>query len=190
MLESTLIEAVKAGDRETITELIKHGEDIEQKDEYGWTALNWAAGKGETEIVAKLLAAGADSTNTGRDKRSAYRIALAAAHPDCASLLKEAAKTTSDDAASSGSEYCRAYLAAELKQFPDWPEDSENVADDEVVFLHGNWVVTRTFTEGKEIIFDNVSPAWQAFCQTKLSFHRPDDLEQAAQMAANKTGLS
>lgn len=190
MPELKLIEAVKAGDMATAAALIHHGEDIEQKDEYGWTALNWAAGKGETEIIAELLTAGADSANTGRDKRSAYRIALAAAHPDCAALLKDAATDTVDEAALSGDEYARAYLAAELKQFPDWPKDSGNVADDEVVFLHGNLAVTRTFDSGKDVIFQSISPAWQAFCATQLNFRIPDDLEQAAQLAANKSGLS
>ncbi len=43
MNEPQLTEAAKAGDIHWKEALVKTGEDLEQKDNYGWTALNWAA---------------------------------------------------------------------------------------------------------------------------------------------------
>jgi len=46
----TLIEAVKAGDSAAVQALINSNVAIEQTDDYGWTALNWAAGKGDRRL--------------------------------------------------------------------------------------------------------------------------------------------
>lgn len=52
MNKPQLIEAAKTGDINRLQALIENGEALEQKDDYGWTALNWAAGRrGDTEIV-------------------------------------------------------------------------------------------------------------------------------------------
>lgn len=84
MSEPQLIEAAKAGDVNRMQALIEGGENLEQKDDYGWTALNWAAGRGDSAIVLTLLEAGADAFNRGRDLRTPYQIALAAAQVDVA----------------------------------------------------------------------------------------------------------
>ena len=75
-----LIEAVKTGDSTTVQTLLNSHIDIEQNDEYGWTALLWAAGQGQTAIVQLLLNAGANVARSGRDNRTAYQIAIAATH--------------------------------------------------------------------------------------------------------------
>jgi len=89
MNEAQLIEAAKAGDINRVQALIDDGEDLEQKDNYGWTALNWAAGHGYLAIVQLLHKAGANAVNSGRDLRTPYQIALAAAQVEVASLLQQ-----------------------------------------------------------------------------------------------------
>src|ERR1044072_9826737 len=90
MSDLQLIDAVKTGQPAKVEAALNAGADVNQQDEQGWTPLNWAAGKGNAEIVSLLLNRGADVFQTGRDKRTPYKIALAAKHPDVARLLKEA----------------------------------------------------------------------------------------------------
>lgn len=73
MSELKLIEAIIAGDIDRIGTLIDSGTAVGQSDSHSWTALNWAAAKGYTGIIQKLLDAGADITHTGRDNRTAYQ---------------------------------------------------------------------------------------------------------------------
>ena len=174
-----LIEAVNI---DSIEELLNSGEDIEQKDDYGWTALNWASGKGHANIIRKLLGAGANIVNSGRDKRTAYQIALAAAHVESASILKQAAQNL-DEAARP---YCKAYFVADLKQFSDWPKNPPDLMDDTVVFLHQDLRVTRSILPNEEVIFKYESPAWEEFCTNQLNFAAPTDLDLATAFAASK----
>src|SRR5215213_3214110 len=89
MSDLQLIDAVKTGQLARVEEVLNSGADIHQQDEQGWTPLNWAAGRGDLEIVRLLLARGADVFRVGRDQRTPYKISLAARHTDVARLLKE-----------------------------------------------------------------------------------------------------
>src|SRR5215212_2274532 len=159
MTDSELIDAVKTGQLAKVEETLNSGADIHVQDEQGWTALNWAAGKGNLDIVRLLLARGADGFRVGRDQRTPYKIALAAKHTEVARLLKQAeekADGTSGD--SSVEDYARAYLLGDLRKFSDWREEKVNwkvtvpagenensheLSDDDVVFLHQDFTVTH-----------------------------------------------
>lgn len=181
-----LIEAVKIGGIDSIEALLNSGEDIEQKDGYGWTALNWAAGKGYTNIIRNLLEAGANITNVGRDKRTAYQIALAAAHVESASVLQQAAQKASVILDAAARPYCKAYFVADLKQFPDWPKKPPDLTDDTVVFLHQDLRVTCSMLPDEEVVFEYASSAWEEFCVNQLSFTVPTDLDLATAFAASR----
>uniref|UniRef100_A0A8D8M4X5 Ankyrin repeat domain-containing protein 40 n=1 Tax=Cacopsylla melanoneura TaxID=428564 RepID=A0A8D8M4X5_9HEMI len=61
--EEQLRESACLGDIETVCELIAKGIDINaQHDMNGWTALHWAAKRGQKDIVSYLLKHGADKT--------------------------------------------------------------------------------------------------------------------------------
>lgn len=188
MPELKLIAAVKNGEIDRIETLLNEGVDIEQKDDYGWTALNWAAGKGDTGIVEKLLLAGANVANVGRDKRTAYQIALAAAYVETASALLKAEQKASVDMKMAVLPYCRAYPITELRQFSDWHELLSGLTEDAIVFMHQDLSVTRSMFHGKDVLFNNISSSWNTFCKNQLAFAVPTDLELAASFAASKSG--
>lgn len=177
----TLIEAVKTSDNSAVQTLINNGVDIEQADDYGWTALNWAAGKGDTTIVQQLLNAGANVANTGRDNRTAYQIALAAAHVDSALILHQAEQKRGLRTASHP--YCKVYPIQTLRQFSDWSETPE-VESNDIVYLHQDLSVTRCIWYGEEVVFRSTSLAWEKFCSEDLAFFVPTDLSLATAFAA------
>ncbi len=181
-----LVEAVKAGDVENVAALLDSGEAIGQQDGYGWTALNWAAGKGNPDTIRLLLAAGADITHAGRDKRTAYQIALAAAQTENAAVLYRAEQEAGIRLDPGIQDYCKAYVAADLKQFPGWPSQLPGLADEDLVFLHADLSVTRSMLAGKEVLFAGTSVAWEIFCKQQLAFKVPGDLEWAAAFSAKK----
>jgi len=195
-----LIDAVKTGQLAKVEEALNSGADVQQQDEQGWTALNWAAGKGDLNIVKLLLARGADVFRTGRDQRTPYKIALAAAHVEVARLLREteaAANGTSSE--SSVRNYAQGYLLGDLRKFSDWQEakinwkvtvpetvpengnaDSTELSDDDVVFLHQDFTVTQLMWPGENVIFNQVTPEWVEFCAQELQFKVPDALDLIA----------
>src|SRR4029077_16610793 len=119
--QGKLLEAVRAGDHPAVHAALKAGVDLQETDEHGWSALNWAAGKGDLTSIRALLDAGADAARTGKDERTPYQIALAAGHREAAGLLREAQKR-SGAAVESAQPYCKAYRLSELRQFPHWHE--------------------------------------------------------------------
>ncbi len=172
MNESQLIDAAKAGDVNRVQALIEAGEDLEQKDGYGWTALNWAAGQGDPVIVLLLLEAGANAANSGRDLRTPYQIALAAGQVEIATLLQQAEQR------SGLRSYCKAYPVKAFDYNPaDW---KALLVDDAVVFLHQDFSVTALMRHGEDVLFDRVSEEWRSYCREHLDFHVPTDLELAA----------
>ena len=203
MSELQLIDAVKTGQLAKVEEALNAGADVHQQDEQGWTPLNWAAGKGRVEIVSLLLNRGADVFRTGRDQRTPYKIALAAKHTDAARLLKEAeqaANGASDD--STSRDYARAYLLGELRKFSDWREEkinwketipaaengnSRELSDDDVVFLQQDFTVTELIWPGENVIFNQTTPEWVAFCTQELRFKVPDDFDLIASTTAAKS---
>ena len=58
----TLIDYVKLGNITKVQELIVQGVDLNVQDEYGYTALIWAASYSNPDIAKVLLDAGADKT--------------------------------------------------------------------------------------------------------------------------------
>jgi len=90
------------------------------------------------------------------------------------------------------STYCKAYSLAKLRQFPDWTENGENarkevkdengkpveitrkLTDDDFLYIHDSLVVTDGIFEDQNIIFNNITPEWETFCQETLKFQIPD----------------
>ncbi|MGZ4968867.1 MAG: ankyrin repeat domain-containing protein [Methylobacter sp.] len=177
MNESQLIDAVKAGDVNWVQALIESGADLEQKDDYGWTALNWAAGRGGPVIVRSLLDAGANPVNSGRDRRTPYQIALAAAQVEAAALLQQAEQNSGIAPDRPVRPYCKAYPVKAFEQFPGW---RQALADDSIVYLHQDFSVTASMWHGEDVVFEQVSEDWRNYCREQLSFHVPTDLELAA----------
>ena len=79
--------------------------------------------------------------------------------------------------------YCKAYYLKDLRQFSDWAEKREEsdeaLTDEDVVYLWDDFVVVRSPVLPGGVIFDQVTPQWQEFCQTTLGFEIPEDLRYA-----------
>jgi len=202
MSQVELIEAIKSGNAASVKELIDNGVQLDQQDKQGWTPLNWAAGSGQLEIVDLLLQHGADPLAVGRDLRTPQMIALAAGHAEVVKRLREAeAKAGATE--SSERKYCTAYHLGDLRRYSAWSENKpvnedksaengsvQEPADNDVVFLHQDYTVTKSMWAGEDVIFDNVTDQWKEFCVTQLQFAVPDSLDlipqraEAAQTAA------
>lgn len=81
--------------------------------------------------------------------------------------------------------YCKAYPIAKLDEFGDWakyyrkPENgqqSEDVKDDDYLFLQENFTVTKGIFVDEDIVFDNVTSEWEDFCKNTLNFEVPADV--------------
>lgn len=88
--------------------------------------------------------------------------------------------------------YCKAYQVKKLRAFDQWSEYTDNtrleqkdvdgnkvevqrsLTDDDFLYLQENYVVTDGIFKNENIIFDQVTPEWKAFCQTVLSFEIPN----------------
>jgi hypothetical protein len=95
--------------------------------------------------------------------------------------------------------YCKAYPATKFQEFAGWiardatpstpthaedGQDNERAAVEDYWFLQDTYVVTRGILPDEDIVFDQVSPEWIAFCRTTLGFAIPDDLiVEAAEVA-------
>lgn len=179
MSQMEFIEAIKSGNRASVAEMIDAGAEINQQDKQGWTPLNWAAGSGQLEIVELLLERGADPSAVGRDLRTPQMIALAAGHAEVVKRLRQAEAGGGDQA---DRKYCTAYHVSDLRRSPSFPE-TEQLADDDVVFLHQDYTVTKSIWAGEDVLFDNVTDEWKEFCNTELRFVVPDTLDLIAKPA-------
>lgn len=181
----SIIATVKANDLEKLADLVQRGADVEAVDEHGWTALCWAASRGNTAAVDLLCRAGANVFKTGEDQRTPYKIALAASHRETAQRLRdleEAAGSDREHVSSRESDsrlYCKAYRVADLNRFPQWSALTTNatLAPEDIVFVHQNYVVTRSIWHDKDVLAPNVTPEWRAFCDDDLGFKVPDDFD-------------
>jgi hypothetical protein len=196
MSDLQLIEAVKSGDLAGVEAQLGAGADPDQRDDQGWTPLCWAAGKGDVALVRALLDAGADAFATGRDLRTPYMIALAAGHAEAVRMLRAAEDEARPDRERPERLYCKAYPLASLKQFPALAEKVDasaasgngdgqaaggsKLADEDVVFIHQDYSVTRSMWHGEDVVFDGAAPQWREFCETTLGFKVPDDLDLIA----------
>lgn len=84
--------------------------------------------------------------------------------------------------------YCKAYLLKQLRPCNQFSacldnETANQLADDDVVYLQENYVVTKGIFQDEDIIFDHVTPDWQDFCRTVLQFEIPiyESISQGAQ---------
>ena len=191
MSQMEFIEAIKSGNRAAVAEMIEAGAEINQQDKQGWTPLNWAAGSGQLEIVELLLERGADPLAVGRDLRTPQMIALAAGHAEVVKRLRQAeANANGGENGSSERKYCTAYHVSDLRRYPSWTE-TQQLPDEDVVFLHQDYTVTKSIWVGEDVIFDNVTEQWKDFCNNELQFAVPDSLDliakpvEAAQTAAS-----
>ncbi len=87
------------------------------------------------------------------------------------------------------SRYCKAYPAAELRQFPEWHEQvpplvvrpEEPAAGETAYFyLHDNYVVTAGLYRDENIAFGRVTDEWRSFCSDVLAFVIPDAPQEPA----------
>ena len=197
MSEMDLIEAVKSGNKDSVRELIEAGAHVNQQDKQGWTPLNWAAGKGDLEIVETLLQHGADPFLVGRDLRTPQMIALAAGRSEVVIALRRAeADRQGGDAKPAERKYCSAFYLKDLRRYSAWSENEIHAADsngkqelngDDVVFLHGDYSVTRSIWANEDVVFDKVTDQWKNFCTSELQFAVPDDLDLIGQPVAAQT---
>jgi uncharacterized protein len=195
MNEMQLINAVKATDISAMMELINTGVDVNQQDEHGWTSLNWAAGKGDVEMVKLLVENGADMLKVGRDNRTPYMIALAAARVEVVKYLRDAEMSQYGEMKQKQEKlYCKAYHLRDLRQCPDWKESKINwkerkedeqtegepkgFSDEDVVFIHQDLTVTYSMWHSENVLFNQVTPEWEKFCAEVLKFKVPDDLDE------------
>lgn len=89
--------------------------------------------------------------------------------------------------------YCKAYYAADFRKFAGWQESVANLRkdkqevngkevevertelkDDDILYLQENLVVTDGIFKDENIVFDQVTPEWEAFCTGDLAFEIPD----------------
>ena len=181
-----LAEAVRAGDVAEVGESLRAGADIAARDDDDWSALDWAAGKGDESIIALLLEHGADPLAAGRDLRRPHDIALAAGHLRAARMLRDAADRADPDPQDHGwRPYCRAYPLADLRRYPGWsaadPDASDapadDGADDQIVYLHHDLTVTSSIWPGEDVLFADATADWARFCASELGFRVPDELD-------------
>jgi hypothetical protein len=193
MSELRVIEAVKSGDTPGLKSLLAAGRGANEQDEHGWTPINWAAGRGDLESIGLLLEHDADLALTGRDGRTPLMIAKAADRQEAVAVLAAAEKARGlwkDERETRP--YCRAYYLRDLRRFPGWQESRLNwreevdgqageaeapgLSDDDVVYLHQDFTVTRSMWHGESIVFPRVTPEWREFCAAELGFAVPGSL--------------
>jgi hypothetical protein len=202
MSDLQLIEAVQSGDLAAVEAQLGAGASPDQRDEQGWTPLSWAAGKGDVALVRALLDAGADVFATGRDLRTPYMIALAAGHAEAVKVLRAAEDEAQPERARPERLYCKAYPLGSLRQFPALAERLDAGAasgdgqaaggakpdDEDVLFVHQDYSVTKSMWHGEEVVFAGDAPQWREFCETTLGFKVPDDLDLIAPPAGAEQG--
>ncbi len=94
--------------------------------------------------------------------------------------------------------YCKAYLASDLKTYPGWdpnlenlrqpeaekpgeePEERKELQDDDIVYLQEDLVVTDGIFKDENVLFEDASEAWKTFCEETLEFEIPEDVKAIA----------
>ncbi len=88
--------------------------------------------------------------------------------------------------------YCKAYRVKDLKKFPGWKVQVEHLRpekrivdgkevevprqlrDEDVLYLHEDFVVTDGIYRNENVVFEAVTPEWKQFCTRVLKFSVPD----------------
>lgn len=93
----------------------------------------------------------------------------------------------SEDASGELSFYCKAYPLRDVKRFAHYRDDlvlghdgeslgdGQSLSDDDVVFIHPDYSVTRSVFHPKNPR-QTPDTEWVAFCSNELGFRVPDDL--------------
>lgn len=81
--------------------------------------------------------------------------------------------------------YQKAYPLKTLRRFAGWREKPASgsappLADDSIVFVQQDLTVTSDCFDPEQVIFDEVSPKWEAFCRDELEFKVPDWEDESA----------
>ncbi len=88
--------------------------------------------------------------------------------------------------------YCKAYAIRGLRGFSGWIEKTENarkekqkgadgqevevtrvLTDNDYLYVQENYVVTDGIFKDENIVFDQVTPEWIAYCQQALKLEMP-----------------
>ncbi|HEX7239408.1 MAG TPA: hypothetical protein VF263_04000 [Longimicrobiaceae bacterium] len=99
--------------------------------------------------------------------------------------------------------YCKAYYAGDFRKFPGWQENVANLRkdkqevngkevevertelkDDDILYLQENFVVTDGIFKDENVVFDAVTPEWEAYCKGDLQFEIPDYAREEEEVAA------
>ena len=99
--------------------------------------------------------------------------------------------------------YCKAYLAKQLREYDGWKEDTsalrketqevdgkevevqrDSIDDEDILYLQETYVVTDGIFIDENVVFDDVTDEWKAFCHDTLEFEVPEyevpEIPQAA----------
>jgi cytohesin len=79
--------AAKTGDVQQIQEQLSRGDDVNAKDQDGWTALHWAAQEGHRDAAKLLISKGAAVNAADKDGWTPIFLALGEEHTDVVALL-------------------------------------------------------------------------------------------------------
>jgi hypothetical protein len=87
--------------------------------------------------------------------------------------------------------YCKAYHLKDLRQFASWTEkheeNEEALSDEDIVYIWDDFTVVKSpVIPDKGLIFDEITPQWQAFCKETLQFEIPEDLRYAYEEQSEK----
>ena len=69
--------------------------------------------------------------------------------------------------------YSKAYHLKDLRKFAGWMEPGEPLADDAIVYLGDDYVVTKDVFEDSPVLFSRVTEEWKRFCAKDLAFAPP-----------------
>lgn len=91
------------------------------------------------------------------------------------------------------SDYCKAYLAKDLRAFSGWKEDTSDlrketeevdgketeverseIGDEDILYVHDSYIVTDDVFNDEHVVFDDVSDEWKAFLHDELDFEVPE----------------
>jgi len=85
-----LMDAAHEGDFEKVLALIQEGHDLNSKDDFGWTALRYAARNDHEEVVSMLILNGADMNLASKSGRTPLMSAASNGHEKICEMLVDA----------------------------------------------------------------------------------------------------